>query len=374
VPVRNVNPALASAAAEAALASSRLLPGEAFAAAAFREVATLMNDTAQNAAAVSPMVQTVLTREKEADPFVELRGWPYALALLVEADWRRMLGFGFLDRGSGLTPGRVYDYRITGRFRRRELHEELLGFHTVPLGTTLPTWFHLGPVLVQTPLPTVVELFPKPAVNMLRAAGVKGIALRPVLPGGRCLTLTFEAPVSRVVLELEPTLTQGMHFEARTSDYLFGLTGSLFSGPVAATRRVELAFAEPVDTVRLFGRGFLYGVRVPTQPPAGAPDDVFVGVGPDPGRGVRADGGAGAAPVPRYDEPAAANAAGRPRAHDAVAAAAPRLSPVLAPPAGVRLDGGAMAAGPGGVPPVRRARLPPGTAAGGYRGAVPRRR
>jgi len=184
VPVRNVNPALASSAAEDALAASRLLPGESFDPATFQEVAKLMNDTAQNAAEVSPMVQTVLTREKVEDPLVELRGWPYSFALLVEADWRRMLGFGFLDRGAGLTPGNVYDYRITGRFRRRELHEKLLGFHTVPLGTTLPSWFQLGSVLVQTGVPAVVHLFPKPADNALRAAGVKGIPLRPDSAGG----------------------------------------------------------------------------------------------------------------------------------------------------------------------------------------------
>lgn len=275
LPVRTVNPALAAAADEDALASSRVLPPETFAQPAFREVAVLMNETSQNPAEISPMVQTVLTREKQDDPFLELRAWPYAFSLLVDAQWRRMLGFAFLDEAAGLVPGQVYDYRVTGRFRRRELHERLLGFHTVPLETMLPRWFHLGSVLLQTERPTTVQLFPKPPANGLRAVGVKGIPLSPVGPGGRSLRLTFESAVSSLILELEPSLTQGLSFKARTSDYLLGLSGSVFSGAVPANRRVQLDFAEPVDTVTFSGAGFFYGVRVHSQPPAGDPEDVL---------------------------------------------------------------------------------------------------
>ena len=42
-------------------------------------------------------------------------------------------------------PATAYDYRITGRFRRRDVEERLHGFHAVPRGTTLPTAFALGP-------------------------------------------------------------------------------------------------------------------------------------------------------------------------------------------------------------------------------------
>ena len=275
LPVRNVNPAMASVAAERALASSRLLPGETFDAGQFDQVAALMNDTAANSAAVSPMVQFVLTREKVADPFIEVRGWPYAFAMLMEADWRRMLGFGFLDRASGLTAGAIYDYRITGRFRRRELFERLLGFHTIPLGTTLPQWFHLGPVLVETPLPSEVVMFPKAPDGALRAAGRKGIVLSPNGPGGRSMQLSFADPVDQVVLEIEPGQSVGLHFEAKTTDYFLGLSGSLFSGPVPAAIRAELHFAEPVDRVTIFGAGLFYGLRVPPEVSAGKPNDVI---------------------------------------------------------------------------------------------------
>jgi hypothetical protein len=275
LPVRNVNPTVGSVAAERALASSRLLPGETFDAARFDEVAKLMNDTAANATAVSPMTQVVLTRESQDDPFVEVRGWPYAFALLTEADWRRMLGFGFFDKGSGLTPGTVYDYRIIGRFRRRDLFERLLGFHNLPLGTTLPRWFHLGPVLLKTEDPAEVTLFPAPPVVTLRAAGRKGIRLRPDGPGNSSLQLSFAEPVTRVVLEIEPGQSTGLRYEATTSDFLLGLTGSLFSNPVPNAFRAELQFPEPVDKVTLFGEGLLYGVRIPTEPPTGGPNDVL---------------------------------------------------------------------------------------------------
>ena len=94
VPVRSVNPALSSTGAEAALAASRLLAGESFDGPSFDEVAALMNDCSQAAADAPPPTRSVLSRDTADDPFIQLQGWPYALSLLVEPDWRRMLGFG----------------------------------------------------------------------------------------------------------------------------------------------------------------------------------------------------------------------------------------------------------------------------------------
>lgn len=276
VPVRSVNPTLTSTGMEAALATSRLLPGESFDGSAFDEVAALMNDSSQDAPDGAPPTRTVLTRDSVNDPFVQLQGWPYALSLLVEPDWRRMLGFGFIDKGSGLTQGTFYDYRITGRFRRRELDERLLGFHTLPLDTTLPGWFQLDSVLVETPAPAVVGIFPAPPPNALRAVGTKGIALTPSGNLGQSLSVTFPTPTRRAIFEFEPSLAQGLQFRAKTTSYLAGLTGTTFSGAVPATRRVTLEFQEPVDTIAFFGAGFLYGVRVATEPvpPGSSPDDV----------------------------------------------------------------------------------------------------
>jgi hypothetical protein len=276
VPVRSVNAALGSVAAEDALGSSRLLPGESFDAAAFHDVATLMNDSSLDAAQTPPPARSVLTRETLNDPLIEIHGWQYALSLLVEADWRRMLGFGYFDKGAALTSATAYDYRITGRFRRRELHEKLLGFHTIPLGTALPAWFQFDSVLVETPQPAAVDMFPAPPENSLRAVGTKGIALAPQGGAGQCLSVTFQAPTRKAVFEFEPSAAQGLHFRAKTTDYIAGLTGTIFSGAVPLSRRVTLEFAEPVDTVTFFGAGFFYGVRMATDPapPGSSPDDV----------------------------------------------------------------------------------------------------
>ena len=61
-------------------------------------------------------------------PFVEVRPWPYALSLTAMVEWRRALGFGFLDAGSGLVAGTHYDYRITGHFKRRDIEESVLPY------------------------------------------------------------------------------------------------------------------------------------------------------------------------------------------------------------------------------------------------------
>jgi hypothetical protein len=276
MPLRSVNGALATPAAEDGLASSRLLAGESFDAPAFREVADAMNEAAAEAAVASPVWFTTLTRERTEDQFIEVRAWPYGFALLAEAPWRRMLGFGYLDKGGGLTPGAAYDYRITGYFRRRDVEERLYGFHTIPLGTTLPASFHLGDLLLNTLRPARVEMFPAVASTALRSAGRKGIALEPAgFFGAQSLLITFSSPVMRIVLEFEPAAMHSLSYEAKTSDYLFGLSGATFSGGVPAGTRVTLDFPEPVDTLALKGRAFLYGIRVVTSPAGADPDEII---------------------------------------------------------------------------------------------------
>src|SRR5206468_7358474 len=101
----------ASSADELTLARSRLIAGESIDAPVFDDVSRMMNDAA-SAGPAAPVVHTTLTRERVDDPFLELRGWLYAFALLADAPWRRALGFGHLDRGAGLAAGTSYDYRI----------------------------------------------------------------------------------------------------------------------------------------------------------------------------------------------------------------------------------------------------------------------
>ena len=270
MPLVKVNGALASPADEESLAASRLLPGESFNGADFHRVTDTLNETAKNPPIASPVLFTTLTRERTEDPFVELRGWPYGMSLLTVAAWRRMLGFGYLDEGRGLKPGERYDYRVTGHFRRRDVHERLYGFHTVPVGTTLPASFHLGDLLFNSFMPSLVGIFTGPGATELRATGRKGIALRPRLGVGS-LEISFPTPVKQVVLEFEPSADHSLSYSARTTDDLLGLSGSIFTDIVPRLPRVTLDFPEPVDKITLEGTAFLYGVRFVTAPPGGGP-------------------------------------------------------------------------------------------------------
>ena len=158
VPIRALDASLSSQADEDALAKSRLLADETFDDDAFHDVTSMLN--AAVGANDAPVWASSVLREALDDPFLELRPWSYALALLVDPAWRRMLGFGFLDAARDLTAGQAYDYRITGRFRRHDLEERLHGFHSVPRGATLPVAFALGPVSLLTAAPATVQQRP----------------------------------------------------------------------------------------------------------------------------------------------------------------------------------------------------------------------
>ncbi len=275
LPVRAVNDTLASGSDEKNLALSRLLDGEGFDDSHFREVAGLLNETASQADNTSPMWYTVATRADLKDPLIELRGWPYSLSLLMDPAWRRILGFGFFDNGQELTPGEAYDYRISAAFRRRDLEEELHGFHTIPSGTTLPASFHLGPFLLHTRIPVRVDLIPPTSENTLRKSGRKGIALQPTGPDGMSLAITFPVSVRKVVVEFEPNVEHSLEYEARTSVYIIGLSGSVFTDTVPQERRVTISFPEPIDTLTLKGHGFFYGLRVVNSPEGADPDEII---------------------------------------------------------------------------------------------------
>ncbi len=267
LPLRRLDTTLTSPADEFARASSRLVDGESLDAAAFAQFAATMNDTLA-AGEASPVCFTRKTRERLQDPFVEVRPWPYALSVAAVVEWRRALGLGYLDKGSGLIGGTHYDYRVTGHFKRRDLEEKLLAFHTVPVGTTLPATFQLDTVRVSSSVPSVVEQFPAVPPLALDGTGRKGIRI-----AGH-LTLAVDTPVRRLVLELEPNVGGTLTYSTKTSDLLLGLSGSTFEGTIVATPRVTLEFAEPIDTLELSGDGLLYGVRVPPLN-AGNPEDVL---------------------------------------------------------------------------------------------------
>jgi len=275
MPLLKLNEALSSEQDERDLATSRLFSDETFDAEAFAALAELMNEvaSASNATAVAanaaaPVWWSTVTREEPDDPYVELRTWAYALAMLVDPAWRRMLGFAVLDKAGNLDPGERYDYRVTGRFFRRDVEEVVHGFHAVPRGTTLPEAFALGPIALRTPAPAIVEQRVEPPPDLLAASGRKGIALQ----GDPCLTLTFPSPVRSVVLEQDPG--PGLRYSARTTDYFPGLPVTTFSGAVPTDRRVQLDFPDPVHEVELAGTGFLFAVREVLSAPGTKPDDV----------------------------------------------------------------------------------------------------
>ncbi len=266
VPIRSLDPSLSSPADEEALARTRLLPGEDLDRDAFATVAEVMNEAADGHEHTAPVWMGTVTRDDPADPFLEVRSWSYALAVLVEPAWRRALGFGYSDGKAGLVPGTAYDYRISGRCRRRDIDERVHGFHAVPRSCALPTSFALGPIWLSTPEPTVVEQRRGPGVATLLSTGRKGIALS----GDPCLTLSFPTPVSRVVLELEPGAA--LKWRASTTEFLPGLAFNSFSEALPPERRVTIETTDPVDTIELAGSGFLYAVR--EIDPAHDPDEL----------------------------------------------------------------------------------------------------
>ena len=268
LPLRTLDQALGSEQDERDLAKSRLFSDEQFDEESFDSLAALMNAVGADAKEAAPVWSSTITREEPDDPFVELRTWSYALALLVDPAWRRMLGFAVLDKGSELDPGALYDYRVSGRFYRRDVEERVHGFHAVPRATTLPRSFALGQIALRTRVPAIVEQRPEPAAGSLEASGRKGIALA----GDPCLTITFPTAVRSVVLELDGA--HSLTFKARTTDYFPGLPVTTFGGAVPPQRRVTLEFAEPIDTLRLSGTGFLYAIRDVLSPAGTKPDDV----------------------------------------------------------------------------------------------------
>lgn len=273
LPVRAVNAALSSAGDELALAQSRLIGGEALDVTTFGSVAATMN-TAADAGSAAPVWFTTRLRQRLQDPFIEIRPWPYGLAMTVDAAWRRALGFGYLDAGAGLVLGTRYDYRVTGHFLRRDLEEQLLGFHTIPSGTQLPATFHLGPVRLTSAETMTVALYPEVPDTALEGTSRKGIAIpQSQSLTGPNLSLAFDTPVQRVVLELEPSLAGPLSFTGKTPDFFFGLTGTAYPGTITAAPRVTLDFDQPIDTLELRGAGFLYGVRLVAS--TADPDDVL---------------------------------------------------------------------------------------------------
>ena len=345
LPLRTLDGSLGSSQEEADLAKSRLFSDEDFDEEAFEALADLMNGVAADAKEAAPVWSSTVTREEPDDPFVEVRTWSYALALLVDPAWRRMLGFSVRDKD--VEPGMSYDYRVTGRFLRRDVEERVHGFHAVPRGTLLPRRFALGDIALRTPEPVIVEQRPLFAAESLQASGRKGIPIG----GDPGLTITFPSPVRSLVLEHDGGA--GMAYRATTTDYFPGLPIHEFSDSVPAERRATARVPRPG------ARGAPLRLRVHLRDPRGA-----LGAGHEARRRRHALGRAQRRPVrrrraargaarPRHRQPPAAD---RPRHDDAAGVARLRLA-LDAEAAGRRVRAGAVARRRRRGAAVRSARL-----------------
>ncbi|MHC4692679.1 MAG: hypothetical protein ACYS67_08050, partial [Planctomycetota bacterium] len=266
-PLRTIEPSVIDLSGEEKLARSRLLTSEDLGPGKFSDLSATLNGALQWPS-VSPVYLSYMSRSTEQQDFIEIQPWAMGLAMAVDAPWRRALGLGFLDSGSDLTPGRRYDYRIVGRFRRRDIEETFLGFHTVPLGTPLPHALYLGGVLFEFGGNREVVAFPKIPNHGLAHSFRKGVDLT-----GRT-TIVFPAPVERIVLEWEPDSVV-MHYQALSGGLIPGLPTVVDSGPTPNAPRTELAFSGPVTRLILTGRALLYGLRIQIVAPGVKPEDII---------------------------------------------------------------------------------------------------
>ena len=272
-PLVTLQPAVGNPAGELALAKSRLLPGEAIDETQFADVAQLLNEVVATAPLHPPVLVTLLERERQVDPFVELRPWPYALSLTIDSAWRRVLGCGVLDPAADLEPGESYDYRIVGRFRRRDVEERLYGFHDLPTGTDLPPAFHMGPVLFRPQPGAIIDFGPSASGGLLYRLGRKGVRLS-AAADVESLSIAFDQPISRLALEIDPEAGQTLSYEAEPSSFLLGSSSALFTATLPQQPRIEIAFPQPIDLVRLKGAGLFLGVRLLDHPPGTSADEI----------------------------------------------------------------------------------------------------
>ena len=261
LPLKFFNPSLSNNNDEDNLAQSRVIGAEVLDASAFRKMADFMNTTGKDPDHVSPMEFFTRTKERVNDPPIDIHSWPYGISTVLKPEWRRALGFGFLDKDSNLTSGSAYDYRISGYFRRRDIEEKLLSFRTIPDGLLLPRQFSMEEITITTNKGLKISHYPDIPSTALRKTARKGIKVEPVGFGSYSLKLSLAEPVTDIVLELEPSTMNNFRYEAESSGFFSGMS-SLFADPVPEKERVHLSFPDPVSEIRFFGSALIYGFRL----------------------------------------------------------------------------------------------------------------
>ena len=274
LPLKSFNTLLNNNNDEDNLAQSRMIGAEVFDATAFRKMAELMNTTGKDPDKVTPMEFFTRTKERVEDPPIDINTWPYGISTVLKPEWRRALGFGFLDKDGNLTVGNAYDYRISGYFRRRDIEEELLSFRTIPVGLKLPRQFRMNGIALTTLTELKVTHFPDIPNSALQKTARKGILIESRGSGNYSLKINLAEPVTDIVLELESSVTNNFRYEAESSDFFPGL-GSLFSDPVPQEERVHLTFTDAVTEICFYGSALIYGFRLNPVPFSEDPNKII---------------------------------------------------------------------------------------------------
>jgi hypothetical protein len=267
LPVAALDPSLAGAAAEEGRATERLVTGEDFDRAGFAQLTSTLSASLLASPDLGIRECTTLGRASLEVEHAELPVRSLLVASRTSAVWRRILGFGYLDRGRALTPGAAYDYRISGRFHRRHLEATYAGFHTVPTGTTLPRLFHLGSIACRTRAPGRIVLADPSPDAALRHTSRRGFPLGDAAPAGSWIDLAFTEPVRRIELELDPRIGTSLALRGRREP---GAGPSTYELVQPVRDRVRIEWPEPVHLVRVSGECLLHGIRIPSS----AADDV----------------------------------------------------------------------------------------------------
>ncbi len=266
LPLRPLMP-LADGAAELAEARSRLLPGEAIDADEFAHLAALLRRMIARVGADRPIELAMWTHADATIDPEETCALDALRAVLPHPTWRRALGFAWFDRDPALVPGHSYEYRISAAFPGGDLVDAIYGLHTIPASTPVPAEFFLGALRVRLPQPTVVASAeaagPVGSVMVSR----HGLALAPErLPWwigpdleGWSAVIDLPRPTRTVVLAL-----RGAHSLTYAGGVAWG-PWSTATTPVPAGERVTLTFAAPIEQLRLGGRGFWCGLRIPAD-------------------------------------------------------------------------------------------------------------
>lgn len=256
LPVEGLAPDVFTRADAANLAVSRVIAGETLPESSFGQVSDVLRKSLDAAPGESPVFETLFQRNRAGQPFLEMGAWPLTSALYPNPMWRRVLGFGWLDKAAGLVRGQSYDYRISGRFRRRYL-ERLFGFQNVPWRTTLPSTVQFETFLLEFSKATIVDVAQDISDEVLRHTARKGVKLR-VGETGFALRLHCPEPVTRIWLEFETDPSNTIVYDASAADLSLVESGSF---PVSGL--VQLRFPAPVTTISLKGNCFFYGFQVP---------------------------------------------------------------------------------------------------------------